>query len=127
MKKSNYPSKSKPSLKLRYFFPMLSIALPCGAASVGLGAADSFAVLGGSEVTDAGGSTFFGDVGVSPGSAITGILPAQVQGGSLHFNDALAMSAHTDASTAYGVLAGLGAGTNLTGQNLGGLVLTPGV
>ncbi len=95
--------------------------------TVDLGAADSFAVLGGSTVTNTGSSNIFGNVGVSPGTAITGFPPGSITGGALHSNDALAQQAHDDATSAYGVLAGMSYTHDLTGQDLGGMVLTPGV
>jgi fibronectin-binding autotransporter adhesin len=51
----------------------------------------------------------------------------EVTQGTLHANDALAIQAQADASTAYTTLVGQAPTTNLTGQNLGGLTLTPGV
>src|SRR5947209_11424826 len=99
------------------------------AINVGLGTADSFAVLAGSTVTNTGPTTVHGNLGVSPGSAITGILPAMVTGGMIHSNDAVAMQAQNDLTTAYNFAAGeMCPNTNvLTGQDLGGLTLTPGV
>jgi hypothetical protein len=49
--------------------------------------------------------------------------------GTIHANDALAVQAHANAATAYTTLAGEAslAVNNLTGQNLGGLTLNPGV
>jgi hypothetical protein len=99
------------------------------AINVDLGTADSFAVLAGSMVTNTGPTTVHGNLGVSPGSAVTGILPAMVSGGGIHSNDALAMQAQNDLTTAYNFAAGevCPSGNVLTGQNLGGLTLTPGV
>jgi len=94
-----------------------------------LGSAESFAVLGASTVTNTGASHISGNVGVSPGSAITGFPPGAVTNGSLHANDATAMQAHADLATAYTAFAGLASppANNLTGQDLGGKTLTPGV
>jgi hypothetical protein len=99
------------------------------AINVDLGTADSFAVLGGSTVTNTGPTTIHGNLGVSPGSAVTGILPVMVTGGTIHSNDALAMQAQADLINSYNFAAGeMCPSTNiLTGQNLGGLTLTPGV
>ena len=92
-----------------------------------LGSADSFAVLAGSTVTNTGSSTVYGNLGVWPGTAYTGFPPGTVIGGSIYIDDAVAMQAQADALTAYNVLAGETYDENLTGQNLGGLTLLPGV
>ena len=92
-----------------------------------LGQAGSFAVLGGSTVTNTGATAVTGDVGVSPGTAITGFPPGTVAAGTLHSNDAVAQGAQTDLTTAYNALAGQACNTNLTGTDLGGLTLTSAV
>jgi hypothetical protein len=92
-----------------------------------LGTAQSYAVLGGSTVTNTGPSVINGDLGVSPGSAVTGFPPGIVTNGALHAADAVALQAQNDLTTAYNNLAGQGCTTDLTGQNLGGMTLTPGV
>jgi len=97
------------------------------AGIIQMGDASTFGVLGASTVTNTGPSTIFGDVGVAPGTAITGFPPGQVSFGTIHSNNAFANSAQADALTAYNQLAGLGSTMDLTGQDLGGMVLTPGV
>lgn len=92
-----------------------------------LGSALSFAALGGSTVTNTGSSVITGDVGVSPGSAVVGFPPGLVLGGTIHAADALALAAQNSVTTAYNNLAGQPCSADLTGQNLGGLTLTPGV
>ncbi len=96
-------------------------------ATLPLGAAESFAVLGGSTVTNTGSSVIVGDVGVSPGTAVTGFPPGLVTGGMIHMGDAVALQAQTDLTTAYNVLAGEPFQADLTGQDLGGKTLTPNV
>jgi len=98
-----------------------------GAISVDLGTADPFAVLAGSTVTNTGATNVHGDLGVWPGSAITGFPPGIVSGGAIHDADAVAMQAQSDLITAYTFAAGEACGNVLTGQDLGGLTLTPGV
>jgi len=91
-----------------------------------LGTASSFAVLASSTVTNTGASVITGNLGVSPGTALTGFGPAVING-TIHAGDAVAAQAQGDLHTAYNILAGKAVTTNLTGQNLGGLTLTPGV
>jgi type VI secretion system secreted protein VgrG len=94
-----------------------------------LGSADSFAVLAGSTVTNTGTSVITGDVGVSPGGAITGFPPGILVAGTIHSGDSVATAAQASVITAYNNLAGqtCPAPNNLTGQNLGNRTLIPGV
>jgi hypothetical protein len=93
-----------------------------------LGTVESFAVLGGSTVTNTGPTVVNGDVGVSPGSAVTGFPPGIVVApGVIHAGDAVAAQAQSDVTIAYDALAGQACDVNLTGQDLGGLTLTSGV
>jgi len=68
-----------------------------------------------------------GDLGVSPGSSVTGFPPGTVTGGTIHAADAAAAQAQVDLTTAYNAVASTPCTANLTGQDLGGLTLTPGV
>jgi type VI secretion system secreted protein VgrG len=100
-----------------------------GFASILL-SADEFAVLAGSTVTNTGSSTINGDVGVWGGTAITGEGPGADQiklTGVYHAGDAVAQQAQGDVTAAYNGLAGMPVNSTLTGQNLGGLTLAPGV
>ena len=92
-----------------------------------LGSAAPFAVLGGSTVTNTGPSVITGDLGVQPGSAVTGFPPGILAGGTIHAADAVALNAQGAVTTAYNSLAAQTCTTDLTGQDLGGLTLTPGV
>jgi type VI secretion system secreted protein VgrG len=91
-----------------------------------LGSAETFAVLGGSTVTNSGPTVIDGDLGVTPGTAITG-SPSVINGSIYTGADPVALQAHADAITAYNFVAAQPTGTNLSGQNLGGLTLTSGV
>lgn len=91
-----------------------------------LGTAQRFAVLGGSTVTNTGPSVINGDLGVWPGDAITGFPPGIVNG-TIHAGNAVAQQAQSDVTTAYNMLAGLPMTRDLSGMDLGGMVLTPGV
>ena len=94
-----------------------------------LGTAENFAVLGASTVTNTGASEITSNVGVSPGSAITGFPPGIIIDGALHAADGPATQAHADYATAYTAFAGLASppANNLSGADLGGMTLTPGV
>lgn len=109
------------------FWSTLSVCLH---AQVTLGStAATFAVLGGSTVTNTGSTVVVGNVGVSPGTSITGFPPGTVSSGSIHSADATAGQAQSDLTAAYNTAAGLPCpgGNVLTGTNLGGLTLAPGV
>jgi hypothetical protein len=86
-------------------------------ATVGLGTAASFSVLAGSTVTNTGPTTMFGDLGLSPGSSVTG-APHVL--GATHVDDAVAIGAKNSLTTAYNDAAGRptngSAGTDLAGQ-----------
>lgn len=94
-----------------------------------VGAAGSFAIVGGSAVSAAGtGSVVNGDVGVSPGTAITG-FPASastVPPYSTHSNDGAAISAQAATLGLYNFLAAAG-GASPIGPQLNALNLGPGV
>jgi hypothetical protein len=92
---------------------------------VGLGTAGSFAVLAGSQVTNTGPSVINGDLGVSPGTAISGFPPGTVNG-AVHATDGVAGQAKSDLVTAYNDAAGRTPVTSVSGD-LGGRKLTAGV
>src|SRR5580658_8553758 len=95
-------------------------------AQAQLGSAGMFGVLGGSAVTNIGNTVIDGDLGVYPGTSITGFPPGIVNG-TIYDGDAVAMQAQSDALAAYNFFSGLSSNENLSGQDLGGLELTPGV
>ena len=96
-------------------------------ASVALGTAENFAVLGGSTVTNTGNTVINGDLGVWPGSAIDGFPPGIVNG-TIHWtDDGVTQQAQSDVTAAYISLAAMTTTQNLTGQDLGGQTLTAGV
>jgi uncharacterized protein with beta-barrel porin domain len=110
---------------------------PSHAQAPPLGTLTSFGVLAGSTVTNTG-STVIGtvtvpaNVGVSTGSAIVGLstFPLATPGtvhGVLFSNTAEAIQAQNDLTTAYNNLVGRTTTVDLTGQDLGGKTLVPGV
>jgi hypothetical protein len=92
-----------------------------------LGSAAGFALLGASTVTCTNLSAVTGDVGVSPGTAIRGFNPSCTITGTIRARDAVAAQGHADAGTAYGALKAVACEHNLTGLDLGGRTLAPGV
>jgi len=90
--------------------------------------ADIFAVLAGSTVTNAAYPTIInGNLGVSPGSAVTGFPPGHVTGGTIHKGDAVAGLAQSDLTNAFTIEQGLPSSGGITGGDLTGLTLGPGV
>lgn len=108
-------------------FAVVPVAI-ANAAPVNLATAQPFVVLSGAGVTNTGPSVLNGDLGVSPGTSLTGFGAPAVVNGAIHANDGVAAQAQADLTTAYNVAAGqaISPGNELTGQNLGGLTLTPG-
>jgi type VI secretion system secreted protein VgrG len=92
-----------------------------------LGSAGTFAILAGSAITITGPTTIVGDVGVSPGTAISGMPVGQPTGGSVHVADAVADAAQIDLTTAYNDLEGRACDTDMSGVDLGTQSLLPGV
>jgi Ice-binding-like len=102
---------------------LASDALAAAQPPVGLGTADSFAVLAGQTVTNIGPSAINGDLGVAPGTAVAGLLPVV---GTIHTADAVAAQAQSDLTTAYDDAAGRNA-PFAAPADLGGLTLTAGL
>ena len=97
-----------------------------GAASVPLGTAAGFTVLAGSTVTNTGATAVTGDLGVSPGTAVTGFPPGTVSG-TIHAGDAPAAQAQTDLTTAYNAAVAQTTGSISVSGDLTGLTLAPGL
>jgi outer membrane autotransporter protein len=114
----------------RPLFLTALLALPLtqatGQLPPSLGAASTFTILGGSTVTNTGGTLIIGDVGVYPGLAITGFPPGTVIG-TIYAGVAPADTAHADTITAYNTVSTTPFTNDLTGMDLGGRTLTPGV
>jgi hypothetical protein len=116
-----------PSLAAVLFVAPLVFAPAAGAVATAppLGTASTFAVLGGSAVTNTGATVLTGDLGVSPGSSISGFPPGRYTG-TLQ-STPVSTAAQTDIATAIGAANAESCDANLSGQNLGGMTLTPGV
>jgi hypothetical protein len=96
---------------------LLASSALAATATVELGSAASFSVLGGSTITNTGPTTMSADLGLSPGSSVTGA--PQVLG-QTHVDDAVAIAAKTALTTAFNEAAARpssgSAGTDLSGQ-----------
>jgi len=123
---------------------ILSVAISTGVSgAVPLGSSSSFSVLGGTTVTNDGPSLIKGNLGVSPGSAITGFQPVPLNtilgpgtvtgglglvDGTIYAGGAVAAQAHNDAVIAYNYLVSQVPTANYVGvTQLDGLIFTPGV
>ncbi len=94
------------------------------APTVGLGTADSFAVLAGAGITNTGPTTINGDVGSHPTTTQIGFTSVTLTGTN-HFGDAVTQGAKTDLVTAYNNAAGRTPVTTVPTE-LGGTTLTAG-
>ena len=95
-------------------------------SGVTLGSTSTFAILAASTVTNTGASVVTGDIGVSPGTTVTGFPPG-ILNGPFHLGDPAAAQAQLDLATAYNDAAGRTAGAVAVAGNLGGQTLTPGL
>jgi hypothetical protein len=96
-------------------------------AQVGLGTAAPFSVLTATTITNTGLTVVDGQLGIYPNglTSITGFPPGI--SGEVHGRDAVAKQAQVDATSAYNKAAALASTKALTGQDLGGMTLLPGV
>jgi hypothetical protein len=118
-----------------YLTTVATLIIACAAeaqSAVSLGIAANFGVLSGSTVTNTGFTDVIGDIGVHPGSAITGFFGTVENDGpgtftgTAHQADSIAAQAKADARRAYTELNCVPVTTTL-GVELGGLTLVPGV
>lgn len=94
--------------------------------SVTLGTAAPFSVLAHTALTNTEVTVLSGDAGVSPSGAVSGFSTV-VMPHDPHVNDAVAQQARADLKSAYDDVAGRSSDADLTGKDLGGMTLTPGV
>lgn len=112
-------------IALSIVFTFSIAGLAQAATAVNLGTAAGFAVLGGSTITNTGSTVVNGDLGLSPGTSVTGFPPGTINGAQ-HITDAAAAQAQVDLITAYNATAAQTGAVAVSGD-LGGLTLTPGV
>ena len=91
-----------------------------------LARASSFAVLAASTVTNTGGTVVTGDLGLFPGTSITGFPVPGTVIGTIHQTDAAASNAQIDALAAFTAL-NLLTPTGSVLADIGGTTITPGI
>jgi Ice-binding-like/Putative Ig domain len=110
---------------------LVSVTLAVGLQAAGqlpvaLGSAATYSVLAGSTVTNTGFTAENGNIGVSPGSAVTGFPPGSVVNGAIHRADGSSALAQTDLTAAY--LDAMNRPTPIViAGDLGGQTLAPGL
>ena len=90
-----------------------------------LGRAASFAILASSTVTNTGSSVVTGNLGLYPGTSVTGFPPGTVTG-TEYIDNATAQNAQTDAQAAFTSMQTLGLAGTTIAATLDGQTLTPG-
>ena len=122
---------SRKSLGLVARFGVVALCYGVSPASAqtapSLGAAQGFAVLGGSTVTNTGPTVVTNDLGLQPGTSVTGFPPGRVVSGTIHIADDAALQAQNSVTLAYDNLGTQACQQDLSGQDLGGKTLTPGI
>ncbi len=107
---------------------LVALGMPAASAAsapINLGTAEPYAVLAGSTVTNTGPSVISGNIGLYPGTSITGFPPGVQSLGVTHKTDTAAQQAKSDLIAAYLSAAGR-TPFNTVSADLGGSTLTPG-
>jgi len=125
---SRYPlAVAGAALAALLLLPAIALARAGFIPQPGLGSAATYSLLAATTITVAGATTIGGDVGVSPGTAITGMPVGQPTAGSVHSGDVSAGQAQSDLATAYDFLAAMPCDSVMSGIPLDGTTLKPGV
>jgi len=111
-----------------FMWSFITSTTACQTSSVPLSSAANFEALAGSTVTNTGPTIITGgNLGLSPGSAVTGFPPGTLTPlAVMHITDPTAAQAELDLTTAYLYTAGLPGGAVLPGD-MSGLTFAPGL
>jgi hypothetical protein len=107
-------------------FSAMATSLRPALVSPDLRTASTYAILAGSTVTSTGPTKIRGNVGLFPGSAITGFPPGVIHG-QFHVAGPLAQQAELDLKRAYNDAMGRTRAPVAVAGNLGGRTLAPGL
>jgi hypothetical protein len=113
-------------LVLVFALPLSALSARADTISTDFANASAFAVLGATTVTNTGATTLGGNLGVSPGLAITGSGTISLSGSIYTGTPGVAATAQSSALNTYNDLTTLFSVANPDGMNLGGETLTPG-
>ena len=106
-----------------YTWTFTTGATATGLSPIKLGAATNFAAFAGTSITNAGATVVNGDLGLTPGTSVTGFRPGMMNG-TIQINNAATAAALTYLATAYIDAAGLSGATTVA-ENLQGTRLLP--
>ena len=129
-------SRSKPFPLAPALFSSLIVVLAVAAAAAwpisayaatqpALGTAANFGVIGSSTVTNTGPTVISSNLALDPGTSVTGFPPGTA--GVQEIHNAVSLQAQSDLGIAYTDAATAPSTQDLSGTDLGGLNLTPGV
>ncbi|MDP2176656.1 MAG: Ig-like domain-containing protein [Bacteroidota bacterium] len=101
---------------------------PSGPLGVDLDCVEDYAVIAGSAVTNTGASIVDGDLGLSPGSSVSGFPPGTIVNGSIRINDTKTNDAKLCLTAAYNDAAGRTLDVIVVSDGqLGGKTFAPGL
>lgn len=98
-----------------------------GEAPVSLRSASTYGVLAGSTVTSTGNTVVDGNLGLSPGTSVTGFPPGVLTNGTMHITDSSAAQAQLDLILAYNEVVGRTSNVVAVSADIGGQILTSGL
>jgi len=114
------------ALAANYMWNFTTLASSTVQPPVTLASSVTYVVLAGSTVTSTGATNITGDIGLSPGTSMTGFPPGIVVG-TQHVSDPSAVQAKLDLTTSYNGAAGRTVGPVSVAGNIGGMTLPPGL